>query len=112
VGFRGAGDTAPLPAHEHEKPLRKTLEQRLRPELVSRVQAVIDFRKLDGSAAMAIAEKFLREMEERLAIHGRDVEVSAEVRAKILREAGSSRYGARDIHRLVESEIAKLVDSV
>lgn len=112
VGFRGAADAATLPAHEHEKPLRKMLEQRLRPELVGRVQAVVDFRKLDGSAAMGIAEKFLCEMEERLASQGRGIEVSSEVRAKILREAGSSRYGARDIHRLVETEIAKLVDSV
>ena len=111
IGFHRGDAAANAPSGgDKDAELRKALQQHLRPELVGRIQAIVPFRSLDAEAATGIAEKILREVLGRLDAHGGAPVVPAEVRARILEQAGSLRFSARDLQRLVEAEIGRLVE--
>ncbi len=112
VGFhRGDGPprgTAPNEASDDA--LREGLRDRFRPELLGRIGAVVAFRPLDAAAATAIADKTIDAVLARLEPHARLAALPADLRARIREQAATLRFGARDIERIVEQEIGRLVE--
>ena len=111
LGFQRGDDASPdAPGGEPDEALREGLRDRFRPELLGRVGAVVSFRPLDAAAARAIAEKTISAVLARLEAQGGLRALPDEVRARILEQASTLRFGAREIERLVDAEIGKLVE--
>ncbi|MFT3767167.1 MAG: AAA family ATPase [Minicystis sp.] len=110
VGFQRESDARSADPSDGDEALREGLKDRFRPELLGRIGAVVSFRPLDASAATAIAEKTIRSVLSRLEAHAALPSLPPEVHARIVSQASTLRFGAREIERLVEAEIGKLVE--
>jgi ATP-dependent Clp protease ATP-binding subunit ClpC len=110
IGFHRKDGAAPeASGGDSDDALRKALGAHLRPELIGRINAIVSFRPLDSAAMSTIAEKILRVVLGRLEAHGNAPVVPEEVRARIFEQVATQKLSARDIERLVEAEIGKLV---
>ena len=92
--------------------LRKELESRFRPELLNRVDVTSVFQPLGIAALVAIADKQLAELSERLAERSVAVDVHARVGSAIVSKV-EPKFGARDIRRKIQAEIEdKVADAL
>jgi ATP-dependent Clp protease ATP-binding subunit ClpC len=113
LGFqRGHDASDDGPEGAPDAALREGLRDRFRPELLGRLGAVVSFRPLDAAASKAIAEKTITTVLTRLAAQGGLQTLPPDVRARILEQASTLRFGAREIERLVDAEIGTLVEKV
>lgn len=80
------------------------LKQRTSPEFVNRIDDIIVFNPLDGSALKCIAENILSSAVQKLQSCGYDVYTEGDVAAHIVRNLDTS-FGARPIRRIVDREI-------
>ena len=89
------------------------LRERFRPEFLNRVDATITFKPLTREACHAIAERYVRELNERLIRDRVRIEASKQALACAVAKGYQAETGARGIRRFfqdhVESEIAKLL---
>ncbi|MBI1961071.1 MAG: ATP-dependent Clp protease ATP-binding subunit [Parcubacteria group bacterium] len=96
-----------------ETDVRGELKERFRPEFLNRVDATITFKPLTREACHAIAERYVRELNERLASDRVRIEASEQALARAVAKGYQAETGARGIRRFfqdhIESEIAKLL---
>ncbi len=72
------------------------------PELIGRLDCVVNFERLDSKTAHKIAEKRLRTLRERLSENGLYVDISDDV---IAAAAKCGSGGARDIYSFIKTEV-------
>jgi len=86
--------------------VRGILEDSFKTELLNRIDRVCLFRPLNEDHLMQIAKKELNELSLRLKNHG--IALTSEARAlPILAKAVNKKFGARDLHRVIEEQIEK-----
>ena len=84
-----------------------------KPELINRIDEIIVFNALDESVLVKIAEKFLRQLEERLRAKDVTLEVSENAKKRMIECGVDPLYGARPmkrhIQREVETQVARVI---
>lgn len=77
------------------------------PEFRNRLDAVIHFNKLDDSYIIKIVEKFLIQLETKLAAKNVEIVVSDEAKKWLADKGYDPKMGARPLARLIDQEIKK-----
>ena len=95
----------PVIAQRAEEAIRK----HLRPELVNRLTKVVHFKPLKMETAREILAKLVADFNDRLADRGVTVELDESAKELILREGFSEEYGARNLERVVDRMLGKLI---
>ena len=85
----------------------KAIEQALSPEFRNRLTSTIQFSSLDQTIVERIVDKVVGELEGRLRDKGVAIRVSPDARAWLAQKGFDPVFGARNIGRLIESDIAK-----
>lgn len=84
---------------------RKQLEKHLRPELINRLNDVIVFRPLTQVEAGRIFDLLVADLKKRLASQGLSLQVTPRVKKLLVAKGYDSRYGARPMRRVIETEL-------
>jgi ATP-dependent Clp protease ATP-binding subunit ClpB len=92
-----------------EPALREALLQFMRPEMVNRIDHVIEFPGLASDSLEQILDKHVRELNQSLAQHTCMVDLGEDLRHFVLRVVHESGFGARAIRRAVEQLILDAV---
>ena len=87
----------------------KALKDFLRPEFMSRVEEVIVFKTLKEEDYAGIAKLMLEEMREPLKENEIELSISDDVYAHVAQKAFGSKYGGRDIRRVIRDEVENAV---
>ncbi|MEM7165936.1 MAG: ATP-dependent Clp protease ATP-binding subunit [Planctomycetota bacterium] len=106
VGFPSAGE------EEEEQQdtagasdLRRALTQFLRPELVNRIDEVLQFNTLGPKSLRKIIDHYIGELEEKLAGHSIELRLDDAVYDVLMKLGDSDTFGARELRRVVDHEI-------
>jgi len=101
-GFSNIGDTTQSDYREMSEKMTGIMKEMLRPEFVNRVDEVVVFKHLDVKDGYQILELCVKDLISRLGELSITLDISQEVKEKVI-EAGFSRdTGARGIRRAVE----------
>ncbi len=90
--------------HEREQRM-KSLREYFRPELVNRIDEIIVFDSLSHESILAIAEKMLIQVSDRIRSLGVHADFDESVSRMLADCADVSRYGARPLRREIFSKI-------
>ena len=85
------------------------LKNTFRPELINRIDEIIIFNSLKKDVIGNIVDKIMKEVNDRLKASYIHVEITNEVKEKIINEAYDPRYGARPIKRYITKNIENLI---
>ena len=85
------------------------LKSTFRPELINRIDEIIIFNSLKKDVIGDIVDKIMKEVNDRLKASYIHVEITNEVKEKIINEAYDPRYGARPIKRYITKNIENLI---
>ena len=85
------------------------LRNTFRPEFINRIDEIIVFNPLKKDVVGEIVDKLVKELNNRLAGNYLHVEITPDVRNKIIEEAFDPRYGARPIKRYITKNIENLI---
>ncbi len=85
------------------------LKNTFRPELINRIDEIIIFNSLKKDVIGEIVDKIMKEVNDRLKASYIHVEITNEVKEKIINEAYDPRYGARPIKRYITKNIENLI---
>ncbi len=85
------------------------LKNTFRPELINRIDEIIIFNSLKKDVIGDIVDKIMKEVNDRLKPSYIHVEITNEVKEKIINEAYDPRYGARPIKRYITKNIENLI---
>ena len=83
----------------------KALHSYLRPEFLNRVDEIITFRHLDKADFRKIADIMLRELQVSLAERGLSLSWEPDVEEKLVSDAFSTEYGARNLRRTIQRQL-------
>lgn len=94
---------------QSEDRTQKALSDFLRPEFINRVDEIITFRTLDEKDFAAIAHIMLNDLVK--IMHDKETELyySEEASAFIARKSFSSKYGARNMRRYIQTEVEDVI---
>lgn len=98
VGFAGRQD-------ESRHKSRRAVEKTFSPEFRNRLDAIVTFDALPHEVILRVVEKFLREVEQRVAPRNVTLTVSDEARAWLAEKGFDAKLGARPLARLIQREI-------
>lgn len=107
IGFGVDGDSMPV-SITGEAHLMAALQRHLRPELLGRIHDIVRFDPLDRDALAAIAERAFDKQRNRL--KDRQMDVPKELLDRILGQVKTGPFGAREIERLVERQVAQWLE--
>lgn len=79
-----------------------SLKQTFRPEFLNRIDEIIVFHKLEESHIKSIVDLMLEDVRHRLMEQEMELEVSEEVKSKLVKEGYDSAYGARPLRRAIQ----------
>ena len=85
------------------------LKNTFRPELINRIDEIIVFNSLKKDVISGIVDKQIKDLNKRLKNTYIHVEITEEVKEKIIEEAYDPRYGARPIKRYITKNIESLI---
>ena len=85
------------------------LKNTFRPEFINRIDEVIVFNSLKKDTVYEIVDKIISELNKRLEQNYLHVEITNEVKDKIVSDAYDERYGARPIRRYITKNIESLI---
>ena len=104
VGGQIRGEGLGFCAGGREAEVEETLRQAFSPEFLGRIDQIIPFGQLDSGAMEAIAWKYLRQLQQRTAGTGTQLQLPEEIAAFLLKKC-PGKDGARQIRRLVQMEV-------
>ena len=106
IGFGAAADR--VASREHDPNARERLAHntQLRPEFVGRIGQVVAFRTLDAEDLTQIAAHYLQKTLERVLTHSRRAP-PIDLRDEIMARVSQSRFGARDVERIVDTALTE-----
>ena len=108
IGFGGGSSNANL-----EASLKEAVDREFPPEFRNRLDAVIPFNFLDFEVAKQVCQKEIKKLADRMLQKKVILEVSDKCLELLTQKGYSKEFGARNIARTVEDEIAdKIVDEV
>ena len=84
--------------------MNQALSQAFSPEFLGRIDCTIHFDKLGKGALEAITWKYLRQLQNRAAAIGTQLQIPSEAADYLLKKA-VGKDGARQLRRLVQSEV-------
>jgi ATP-dependent Clp protease ATP-binding subunit ClpA len=85
----------------------KVIKNFFTPEFRNRLDSIIHFKSLDQNFILRIVEKFLDELEQKLAIKNVEIEVLASAKKWLAENGYDPKMGARPLLRLIDTEIKK-----
>ncbi|MCL2398661.1 MAG: AAA family ATPase [Defluviitaleaceae bacterium] len=89
--------------------VEKAVEKMFSPEFRNRLDAIIKFNPVDEKMAQSIAQKSLDKLVKKLAAKGVTLTLSKSAVDYIAKKGLSETYGAREIIRVVENDVKKLL---
>jgi ATP-dependent Clp protease ATP-binding subunit ClpA len=89
--------------------IEKAVEKTFSPEFRNRLDAVVEFNPVDSDMALQIAQKALDRLGQKLAAKGITFKVAKRAVEHIAAAGLSETYGAREIIRMVENDVKKLL---
>ena len=104
VGSQVKGEGLGFCAAGRESEMGQVLHQSFSPEFLGRIDRTVHFDKLGKEAMEAIVWKYLRQLQNRTAAIGTQLQLPQEA-ANLLLEKTSGKDGARQLRRLVQSEV-------
>jgi len=104
VGSQVRGDGLGFCAAGKASEMGQALRQAFSPEFLGRIDQTVHFDALGKSALEAIAWKYLRQLQNRTAAIGTQLQLPQEAAAFLLEKTGG-KDGARQLRRLVQSEV-------
>ena len=104
VGGQIRGEGLGFCAGGRSAEIGEALQQAFSPEFLGRIDQTVCFEPLNRGAMEAIAWKYLRQLQERTAAMGTQLVLPQETAAMLL-EKCPGRDGARQLRRLVQSEV-------
>ena len=104
VGSQVRGEGLGFCAGGRNAEMNQALSQAFSPEFLGRIDRTVHFEKLGKGALEAIAWKYLRQLQNRTAAIGTQLQIPAEAAEFLLKKA-DSKDGARQLRRLVQSEV-------
>ena len=104
VGSQVRGEGLGFCAAGKESEMAQVLRQAFSPEFLGRIDRTVHFEKLGKGALEAIAWKYLRQLQSRTAAIGTQLQLPQEAAAYLLEKTGG-KDGARQLRRLVQSEV-------
>ena len=104
VGSQVRGDGLGFCAAGRESEIGQSLQQAFSPEFLGRIDRTVHFEKLGRGAMEAIAWKYLSQLQKRTAATGVQLQLPKEAAAYLL-EKINGKDGARQLRRLVQSEV-------
>ena len=104
VGGQIRGEGLGFCAGGREAEVEETLRQAFSPELLGRIDQIIPFGQLGSGAMEAIAWKYLRQLQQRTAGTGTQLQLPEDIAAFLLKKC-PGKDGARQIRRLVQMEV-------
>jgi ATP-dependent Clp protease ATP-binding subunit ClpA len=84
---------------------KTAIERLFSPEFRNRLDAIITFNALDKKIMEQVVDKFIRELELQIADKKVAIHLSAVAKAWLAKNGYDSRYGARPLARLIQTEI-------
>ncbi|MDR1970064.1 MAG: ATP-dependent Clp protease ATP-binding subunit [Candidatus Nomurabacteria bacterium] len=87
----------------------KSLRELMRPELLSRFDAIITFNNLSRDEVSEILDLMLDDLNQRLAAKGVGVVVAASARKFLIERGYDPKFGARPLRRVVQNELENLI---
>jgi len=100
IGFDGSRDTSAA---------EKAVEKIFSPEFRNRLDAIVQFKAVDEKMAVKIAQKALDRLGDKLAAKGIKFTATNSALNHIASKGLSETYGAREIIRVVENDVKKLL---
>jgi ATP-dependent Clp protease ATP-binding subunit ClpC len=88
-----------------EKRLREALRATFRPEFLNRIDEIIVFHRLRKESLLAIVEKMLGDVRERLTERQLTLELSETAREWLVTNGFDAEYGARPLKRLIQRQV-------
>lgn len=104
VGSQVRGEGLGFCAAGKEAEMGQALRQAFSPEFLGRIDQTVHFGSLNRGAMEAIAWKYLRQLQERTAVLGTQLQFPQEVAAYLLGKC-PGKDGARQLRRLVQTEV-------
>jgi ATP-dependent Clp protease ATP-binding subunit ClpC len=100
-GAVGFGKTSDAPPAD----LRKGLVPFFRPELVNRIDEVVQFKRLDRNSLRRIIDRYVHDLEQLLATRKAKLQLDDAVYDHLTQLGESEEYGARELRRVVDHSL-------
>jgi ATP-dependent Clp protease ATP-binding subunit ClpA len=84
---------------------KKAIEKFFSPEFRNRLDGIIHFNALNEEIMEKVVDKFMKELEEQLAVKKISITLSSGARTWLAKNGHDPRYGARPLTRLIQTEI-------
>jgi ATP-dependent Clp protease ATP-binding subunit ClpC len=101
LGFELGDDQSGSQYNRIKSLVNEELKQYFRPEFLNRLDEIIVFRQLTKDEVAEIAEIMLKEVFERIAMKGIQLEVTDRFKTRLVDEGYNPSYGARPLRRAV-----------
>ena len=108
LGF-GMQENAEEDYHKMKDGVMEEVKKIFKPEFINRIDEVIVFNSLKKDTVYEIVDKIISELNKRLEQNYLHVEITNEVKDKIVSDAYDERYGARPIRRYITKNIESLI---
>ena len=106
LGFGGTNNTNEEFKKEYEntkKDVLAELKKEFRPEFINRIDEIIVFHKLQNEEIKQIIDIMLSQVTKRLKEQNIEIEISEEVKDKILENGVDTNFGARPLKRAIQN---------
>ncbi len=90
----------------------KALNEFLRPEFINRIDAVVSFNRLSEENFVEIARLMMTELKESMAERGYTLAFDEALLAYLAKKSYSVAYGARNLRRLIQTEVEDAITSI
>lgn len=112
----GAREMATTPIGFAEQPQNqakntKAIERLFSPEFRNRLSAILHFNPMASRVMEQIVDKFISQVEHRLAEHRVHIELTPAARTYLAKKGYDPLYGARPVRKLIETEISQVLSS-
>ncbi len=94
---------------ENQDLVNEELKQRFKPEFLNRIDEIVMFNSLDHRVVFKIIDKFIGELNERLAQQKIHLELSDQAKQFLADNGFESTYGARPLKRFIQKNIETLL---
>ena len=105
VGTSATAGFSKSQSEVNEDKTHKALSAFLRPEFINRIDEIITFRPLAKDDFVGIARIMIRELSDALALKKITLDCAEEVYPLLADKAYSEKYGARNLRRVIQTEI-------
>ncbi|NCU41488.1 MAG: ATP-dependent Clp protease ATP-binding subunit [Candidatus Moranbacteria bacterium] len=109
LGFEEGGFSSPLDIPLFEKKVREDLQNRLRPELLDRLDHIIVYRPLAKEHIQMIVTFAMEEIASRLHSRGYNLNWNTSVLSELTKKATIAHTGARQVRKIIQEHIEDLL---